>query len=226
MSTKGILQAKRTSQLPGSGLSPDARRHHTIISGTGRTGTTFLVKLFTNLGFDTGFSETELPTWSNCHAGLEWDLRDENSPYFVKSPWICDYIDEIVSNPGIAIDYAIVPMRSLEAAAESRRQVEAATNRGEYPKSTAIPGGLWPTTEPIDQESVLAQKVLRLTMWLAKTEARLILVHYPRLTNDPFYLFTKLRPVIGDAITSEHFVNVYRMTVDRSLVHQFAHDDC
>jgi hypothetical protein len=226
MALKGILQAIRTRQVPRSELTPDARRHHTIISGTGRAGTTFLVKLFTNLGLDTGFSDTEIPTWSNCHAGLEWDLRDENAPYLVKSPWICDYIDEIVSDPGIVIDYAIIPMRSLAAAAESRRHVQAATSRNEYPEATPIPGGLWPTTEPIDQESVLAQKVHRLTTWLAKTEARLILVHYPRLTHDPFYLFNKLRPVTGDAITSEEFSRVHLETVDPSLVHRFSPDDC
>jgi hypothetical protein len=30
-------------------------KRHILISGTGRAGTTFLVQLFTALGFDTGF---------------------------------------------------------------------------------------------------------------------------------------------------------------------------
>src|SRR6516164_482379 len=38
----------------------DARRHHTIISGTGRAGTTFLVKLLTNLGLDTGYQKNQM----------------------------------------------------------------------------------------------------------------------------------------------------------------------
>ncbi len=32
-------------------------RHHVVITGTGRTETTFLVELFTHLGLETGFSK-------------------------------------------------------------------------------------------------------------------------------------------------------------------------
>ena len=35
-------------------------RHHVIITGTGRAGTTFLMELLTNLGLDTGFNSGNL----------------------------------------------------------------------------------------------------------------------------------------------------------------------
>lgn len=44
------------------GLKKRKSRHHKVISGTGRDGTTFLVELFTNLKIDTGFSKEELKT--------------------------------------------------------------------------------------------------------------------------------------------------------------------
>jgi hypothetical protein len=42
-------------------------KSHILISGTGRAGTTFLVELPTELGFDTGKGHYN----ENCHAGLK-----------------------------------------------------------------------------------------------------------------------------------------------------------
>jgi hypothetical protein len=62
------------------GLKKRKSRHHTVISGTGRAGTTFLVELFTNLKIDTGFSKDELKTFkfSNCNAGLERKMMNDS----------------------------------------------------------------------------------------------------------------------------------------------------
>ena len=100
-------------------------RHHCIITGTGRAGTTYLVQLPTRLGVDTGFSD-EAPVDDVAQAGLEFDLRNPGAPYVVKSPWICTYIHQL---PGdVIIDYAIIPMRSLTDAAESRGRVQRVRN--------------------------------------------------------------------------------------------------
>jgi hypothetical protein len=204
----------------------DRRRHHTIISGTGRAGTTFLVKLLTNLGLDSGFDRNQMETWSNCNAGLEWDLRDEGAPYVVKSPWICDYIEELVANPNIEIDYAIVPMRVLEAAAESRRHVERTSQaQASQPECQSLPGGLWHTADPAQQESVLARQFHKLFVGLAKSKAQIILLHYPRLTRDPLYLFARLYPLLRDSIRPSRFAKVFAETVDASLVHKFTEND-
>jgi hypothetical protein len=58
----------------------DRKRHHAIISGTARAGTTFLIKLLTNLGLETGYHGDSMREFANCHAGLEKDLRDEDAP--------------------------------------------------------------------------------------------------------------------------------------------------
>ena len=205
---------------------PDTRRHHTIVSGTGRAGTTLLVKLFTMLGLDTGFSPEDMPVSPTSNAGLEWELRHEGAPYIVKSPWICDYIEEVVANQLLVIDYAIIPMRTLEASAESRRHVEKITDPGMVPPGGGVPGGLWLTSDPTSQEAVLAQQLHNRLTGLAKTEARIILLHYPKLTLDFDYLFDKLQPVLGPGIAREKFLEVCRATVDPSLVHRFTQDDC
>lgn len=52
-----------------------------LITGTGRCGTTFLIKLFTFLGFDTGFNETNYNNSisSNCNSGMEKKYTDRRS---------------------------------------------------------------------------------------------------------------------------------------------------
>src|SRR5258706_14981308 len=70
-------------------------RHHIIISGTGRAGTTFLIQLLTELGLDTGFPKG-LTLDLNSRAGMELDIRDPHAPYVIKSPWLCDYLDDVL----------------------------------------------------------------------------------------------------------------------------------
>jgi len=66
----------------------------------------------------------------------------------------------------------------------------------------------------------------KLLTGLAKTEARTILLHYPKLTLDFDYLFDKLQPVPGPGIEREKFLEVCRATVDPSLVHRLTQDHC
>ena len=79
-------------------------RHHVVISGTGRSGTSFLVQLLTHLGLHTGYNEESVALPSIERAGLELDVRLSDAPYIIKSPWLCDYIGEVLSNPDIQID--------------------------------------------------------------------------------------------------------------------------
>jgi hypothetical protein len=93
------------------------------------------------------------------------------------------------------------------------------------PHCLTAPGGLWHTTDPAQQESVLAHQFHKLFVGLAKTEASIILLHYPRLTRDPVYLFKKLQPLLGHAISLSTFHDVFAGTVDASLVHRFTDND-
>ena len=62
--------------------------HKVIISGTGRSGTTFLVHLLTELGLDTGITARNWGKkyFEHCNAGLEHELLDPETPYIVKNP--------------------------------------------------------------------------------------------------------------------------------------------
>ncbi|MEP0911515.1 hypothetical protein NDI45_11380 [Leptolyngbya sp. GB1-A1] len=88
-------------------------KHHIVITGTGRAGTTFLVRLFTALGLDTGFDDFTSAVHPNCNAGMEWDIHQENVPYIIKNPWLCDYLDKVLESTDTVINYAIVPVQDL-----------------------------------------------------------------------------------------------------------------
>lgn len=96
-------------------MSHTPPRHHTVITGTGRAGTTFLVELLTLLGLDTGFNPRELAARKSAvaQAGLELDVRRSGTPYVVKSPAFCDHAEQVYARRDIVIDRGFVPMRSL-----------------------------------------------------------------------------------------------------------------
>lgn len=194
-------------------------RHHIIISGTGRAGTTFLIRLLTELGLDTGFPKDQKID-PNTRAGMELDIRDVHAPHIVKSPWLCDYLDDALQGGNIIIDCAIIPMRDLYSAAQSRRYVAGTANPG--PGDTGdIPGGLWHTTDPKDQERILAGQLYKLIYTLAKHDVPVNLLLFPKLVNDPDYLYKKIQFLLGD-LESDAFKEIFQIISRPELVHDFA----
>lgn len=211
-------------------------RHHVVISGTGRCGTTFLVELLTRLGLDTGFSEDDLRRGKSevAHAGLEWDIREPGVPYVIKNPWFCNYAAEVMARPDIVIDHLFIPMRDVYAAAESRRRVQREHLAGlslkrrlrELLRPGVFAGGLVGTrsTGAGDQEQVLMRQFYDLCHAAAEADVPVTLISFPRLVHDAGYLHAKLRPVLG-GLSAETFGQVFAMTAQPGLVHQFGKND-
>ncbi|MEM7287366.1 MAG: hypothetical protein AAF480_13520 [Actinomycetota bacterium] len=206
-------------------------RHHCIISGTGRAGTSFLVALLTRCGVDTGFGEERLALNNRARAGLEDDVRRDTASYLVKSPWFCDYADEVYARPDIVIDHVFVPMRNLEHAALSRARVSAeakpelalrtrlklwARRRG-----PVVPGGLLYARSAEQQEVVLLRQLYRLLLSSSQVDVPVTLLHFPTLAEDPEYLFGKLAPLL-DGVDYEDFVRVFEQTVRPDLITDFS----
>lgn len=190
-------------------------RHHLLISGTGRAGTTFLVQLLAVLGLDIG---TPSPIDENAQAGHELDLRDPGTPYVVKSPWICGYLNDLLlERAEIVIDHVLVPVRDLYAAAESRRDVVRRAGPCARPD---VNGGLWHTADPADQERVLTRQLYRLIYALARHEIPVTLLFFPRIVQNPTYLYRRLRPVLP-GIDEATFLRAFRAVSRPELVHDF-----
>jgi hypothetical protein len=149
-------------------VKPPTFDRHLLITGPGRSGTTFMVQLLTALGMDTGFNDFgEVDPRS--HSGMEHNILEHNLPYVVKSPHVCDQILEALQR-GIKIDRAIICMRDLNAAAASRRYIHEVYGDA--------PGGLWDVNHGDYQSTVLAIKTYNLLVGLARCDAKVCLMHY------------------------------------------------
>lgn len=211
-------------------------RKHVVITGTGRSGTTFLVELLTHLGLNTGFTPETLEAriYEIARAGLEHDIRWEKCPYIVKKTRFYEYAQEVIDRGDIVIEHVFVPMRDLFSAAESRRFVEKSTlsqltfveRMAVSQSGEALPGGLWRTTsvEPGEQEKVLLEQIYDLLYTLSNTSIPLTLMRFPRIVHDCAYVFEKLQPILA-GITYERFAEAFAATARPELVHSFDEKD-
>ncbi|MHC4635779.1 MAG: hypothetical protein ACYSYU_11315, partial [Planctomycetota bacterium] len=105
-----------------------------FITGPGRSGTTFLVQLFTRLGLDTGYEpyqEVYIESWrAGCEAGPETDVIKQSdeairqafqeSPRIIKGPAWAYLLKYFHKNDLVEIEHVFMPLRDLTIAAHSR----------------------------------------------------------------------------------------------------------
>ena len=205
---------------PAKALSLPTTKHHIIISGTGRAGTTFLIQLLTSLGLDTGFKDTHSNVDPESQGGMEFDLRSADAPYLIKSPWLTDYLHEVLETGNCVIDHAFIPVRDLFSAAASRIRVAETRNPEIHPASQSAPGGLWHTDDPAKQAEVLTLQLYKLIHTLSKYDIPYTFLYFPRIVNDPEYLFSKLAPVLKE-LDYDAFVAAFKEIAKPELVHEF-----
>jgi hypothetical protein len=182
-------------------------QHHLLIAGTGRAGTSFLVRWLAAVGLQTHLATHDTPQWfEDANAGLE-DLPIvtdwKAAPYVMKSPWLVEVIDDLLADPRIALDGVIIPVRDLTEAAASRvvQELQAAHRRNRWMSGLsrsfeqwgATPGGVLYSLDPVDQARLLAVSFHRLVQRLVKADIPVVLLDFPRLAQDADYLFDKLR---------------------------------
>ena len=197
-------------------------RSHVAISGTGRAGTSFLILLLTHLGLDTGFNKDTIELSPIPRSGLEIDFRDPNAPYIIKSPFLCDLLEEVLAS-GVRIERAIIPVRQFDAAAASRAYVQKVTT-GNADGELKVWGGLWDTDKADDQVSLLRMKFTTLIEVLVRHDIPMTFLGYPRLVRDPDYLYAKLNFLLGD-VDLASFRTVFDRIVRPEWIHQFTSDD-
>lgn len=194
---------------------------HIIIGGTGRAGTTLLMQIFTLLDLDTGFSKEHALNKidKDSRGGLERSLFDKNLPTFIKSPNFCHEIKEAIAS-GIEVKTAIIPVRSLEDAAESRIAIsKVAAAKGKNPLRVA--GGLWDCKSSDEQESVLAINFYEFIESLIKSNIEIIFLDFPRFVLNPEYLYGKLKKLLDEyQITYVKFREIFELVVDPKMIGQ------
>lgn len=166
--------------------------NHIVIAGTGRAGTSFLVHLLTELGYDTGYKPGEIQLHPVSRAGLEHNMRTaEELPYIVKDPLFSMYCEQIFEEKKFNVKHVIIPIRNLKDAAESRIKIQKINNEID-PYKPMHGGGLYGTSEPYLQAATLAIAVYKLIDACTKYEVPMIFISYPRMMRESNYLFYEL----------------------------------
>ena len=177
---------------------------HILISGTGRAGTTLLVKYFTALGFDTGFSLEHAKT---VNTGLEHVAETEPLPYVIKSPHYTESLGRCLDLGTLKIQCCIVPVRRLFDAAESRRQF----------------GLVWLTKDPQDQERVLAVQFHKLLEALVRHNVTTHFLYFPTFAESSESLYRGLKPILDQhGVSREESDAAHREIVDLQQIHRFS----
>jgi hypothetical protein len=183
-------------------------RRHLLIAGTGRAGTSVLVRILTACGFDTELTRNAGAWWDDtASAGLETiPLFPGEHPYVVKSPWSYQFIRQLLDDPNIRLDRVLVPVRRLEEAAASRivldiqqlyrSQPALLDLEDDWTARDSTPGGVTYSLQPLDVARVLAHSFHRLIEALVEREIPVHLLAFPRFCTDLDYLLRALAPVL------------------------------
>jgi len=218
------------SQQPSS----SSRRSHLLIAGTGRAGTTFLVRYLSELGLDTTLSRrgSFKGGWNeNANAGLEElpvSVASADLPYVIKSPWAYEMADDLLSNPALQLDAVILPMRDLVEAAASRTVLELRAMHEQAPWMADLshswetwchtPGGTLYSLNPVDQARLLAVGFHRLVDRLTRADVPILFLSFPRFIEDADYLYARLRPVLPGTVTRQAALRAHAAVADGSKV--------
>jgi hypothetical protein len=173
-----------------------------VIAGTGRAGTSFLVKFLQACGLHAG--ELDDGDWiERARAGLELDLLSDDAPQLVKDPMFFTYCNEINLDL-VRIEALIIPVRELMAAATSRvlqeRATMAETARSSRPLTHlrgGAAGGVVYSLDPVDQARILAVGFHQVIHWATANAVPLFLLDFPRIILDGDYLIDTLWPWLG-----------------------------
>ena len=190
-------------------------KRHTAISGTGRAGTTFLISLFHELGLDVGdINPNKLSTLS--YGGLELNIFDEDAPYIVKSPALCDQIEIIVGSKEVTLDLLIIPIRDLRDAAESRRRV---TRLGHYYGGILGSFSLLPGI----QENLLSKKLYKLVYFASSASIPIIFLQFPKFAKEKEYLYSNLEKfLLSKKINYSQFSTAFEKMYKAERIHKFS----
>ena len=170
---------------------------HLVIAGTGRAGTSALVRFLGACGLPVGDA-----TWfERARAGLEHRLAP-GAPYVVKDPALGLYCDQ-VDMTSLHVDVLVLPVRDLEDATDSRLYVEhlrlADSHLTELSSdivSLGTAGGALVSLHPLDVARTLAILEHRVLRWAARWDIPVVLLDFPRFTSDDDHLIGRLWPYI------------------------------
>jgi hypothetical protein len=171
-----------------------------IITGPGRSGTTFVIRMLTRLGFDTGFKPKDEYYISKLRAGCEWNVPidfDNDSPKKIrraldkaprvlKSPQWSFVIKGMVAMSVLEVDHVLVPLRDIDIAAASRLDVGL---------DWLVDPTLTGARKAQDQASIMAMALGRVIEACYVFNIPCTMMKFPLFVQDMDYCYTKMKHI-------------------------------
>ena len=157
-----------------------------LITGTGRCGTTFLIKLFSFLGFNTGYNRENYKKYisTNCNSGMEKVYKADF--YVLKNPLFIMNMENILKDKSVKVKTVIIPIRDLKECAKSR--VKHANKNG----------GLWCAHDELSQINFFKDILSNYIHLSTKHDINTIYIDFDRMISDKAYLFNKLKTILDE----------------------------
>jgi hypothetical protein len=185
-----------------------------LITGTGRAGSTLLVRVLDEIGLDTGLAEGKLtPYAETTRAGLECRIDDPNAPRVVKSMLDAFRMREVLEAADVEIEHAIIPTRRLDIAAASR--IRAA----EYGRLPFRRGALTGTMRATEQQEVLEKMHAEMLRAFDDFGVPYTILEFPRFATDPDYTYETLS-FLAPGSTRETWRAAIERHVRPELIHE------
>jgi hypothetical protein len=155
-----------------------------LITGTGRSGTTFLIKLFSFLNFNTGYNKNNYKQYisNNCNSGMERNYKENY--YILKNPQFIIDIETIINDKSVKIKYVIIPIRDLKKSAKSRVA---------HGKKN---GGFWNATDELSQINFYKDILVNYLIISNKYNINTIYIDFDKMISDKNYLYEKLKNIL------------------------------
>jgi hypothetical protein len=192
-------------------------KHHLLIAGTGRAGTSFLVQYLHGCKLETHLTHhPEAKLYEEANAGLE-DIPIDGRPlpYVIKTPWLFEFVERFLSRKDIAVDVVVLPMRDLVEVASSRVTLEMRARYASLNDSGVLEectkwetwgktkGGVVYSLNPIDQARILAMGFHQVIHAFVKRAVPIVFLDFSRMIEDGAYLYEQLRPYLPESVDRE-----------------------
>lgn len=179
------------------GLSGTRQKSHIAICGTGRAGTTLLVRILHSAGLDTGFTRSQIDKTLNhvARAGLERGANRqtvESLPDVIKGPSMYKWAAGGLSEGWLKLDRIIVPVRDIDEVLKSRRRVTSRSFH-EYFTKGRLRGGFVGGPKMLFKQREATLELFFQSVHMAVVHGvPLNLLSFPRFARDEDYFIEAL----------------------------------
>jgi hypothetical protein len=165
-----------------------------IITGTGRCGTTFLMKIFSFLGMDTGYTLENYKENIDplCNAGMEQNMSSKHM--IIKNPLFMNFMDFAIKM--MKIKYVIIPIRDYGKSAQSRKKIGEGN------------GGYWNASNEQEQISFYHKIMSQYLLTMVKYDIPTIFIDFEKMIYSPNYLYTQLEKIFQELNISKNDFNI------------------